>query len=127
MVILHNFYSFFFRDIGHFLVRSVNDGLRNKQMSVTQRQGIITCIPKEGKPRHRLKNWRPILLLNTAHKIASACIANRFKVMLPKCMHDDQKGFVKGRYIGENIRLLYGVLLYVQTKNIPDLLLMVDF
>ena len=69
-------------------------------MSLTPKQGIITCIPKEGKPRHLLKNWRPISSLNTAYKIASASIANRLKLMLPKIIHSDQKGFMKGRYIG---------------------------
>ena len=83
----------FVRDTGHFLVRSINYGFKNKQMSVTRRQGIITCIPKEGKLKHLLKNWRPILLLNRAYKIASSCIANRLKVMLPKIIHEDQKGF----------------------------------
>ena len=34
---------------------------------------------------------------------------------------------MKGRNIGENIRLLYDVLLQAETKNIPGLLLMVGF
>ena len=76
--------------------------------------------PKEGKHRHLLKNWRPISLLNTAYKIASASIANRLKLMLSKIIHSDQKGFMKGRYIGENVR-------YTETEKIPGLLLMVDF
>ena len=83
--------------------------------------------PKEGKHRHLLKNWRPISLPNTAYKIVSASIANRLKLMLPKIIHSDQKGFMKGRYIGENIRLLYDVLLYTETENIQGLLLVVDF
>ena len=75
--------------------------------------------PKEGKHRHLLKNWRPISLLYTAYKIASASIASRLKLMSPKIIRSDQKGFMKGRYIGENIRLLYDVLLYMETeKNI---------
>ena len=47
--------------------------------------------------------------------------------MLPKIVHSDQKGFINGRYIGENIRLLYDVLLYTETEKITGLLLMVDF
>ena len=46
------FYKYFFRDIGNFLVRSISYGYQNEKMSVTQKQGIITCIPKERKPRH---------------------------------------------------------------------------
>ena len=43
------------------------------------------------------------------------------KVMLPKMIHEDQKGFMKGRYSGENIRLLY-VLQHAETKQLPGLL-----
>ena len=75
-------FNFFFVDIGHVLVRSINDGFVNEKLSVTQSQGVITCIPKEEKPKQYLKNWRPISLLNVSYKIASACIANRLKVIL---------------------------------------------
>ena len=54
-------------------------------------------------------------------KIASLCIANRLKVMLPKIIHEDQEGFMKGRYIGKNIRLLYDVLQYAETNKLPGL------
>ena len=85
-------------------------------MSVIQKQGIITCIPREGKPRHLLKNWRPISLLNTAYKIASANLANRLKLMIPKIIHSDRKSFMK-EVISENIRLPYNILLYGNRKN----------
>ena len=44
------FYTNIFRDIGNFLVRSINYGCQNGEMSVTPKQGIITCIRKEGNP-----------------------------------------------------------------------------
>ena len=96
-------------------------------MSVTQRQGVIVCIPKEGKDKQFWKNWRPITLLNTVYKIASSCIAARLETVLPKLIVDDQKGFLKGRCTGENIRLLYGILLYDNQHQVPGLFLMVDF
>ena len=34
---------------------------------------------------------------------------------------------MKGRYIGENIRLLYDTILITENDNIPGLLLMIDF
>ena len=49
---------------GMFILRSLNHGYRTGSLSVTQKQGIITCIPKLNKSRHFLKNWRPISLLN---------------------------------------------------------------
>ena len=96
-------------------------------MSVTQRQGVITCIPKERKDKQYLKNWRPIIFLNTMYKIASSCIAARLKMVLPKLISEESKGFLKGRHIREIIRLLYDTLLYNNKHQVPGLLLMVDF
>ena len=96
-------------------------------MSVTQKQGIITCLPKPNKQRDNLKNWRPISLLNVTYKMASTVISNRLKGVLDKLIHQDQKGFISGRFIGENIRLIYDVLFETQNQNIPGLLLSIDF
>ena len=109
------------------MIRTINYAFYCSQISVTQSQGVITCIPKEGKDKQYLKNWRPITLLNTMYKIASSCIAARLKMVLAKLISGEQKGFLKGRYIGENIRLLYDTLLYTNNHQVPGLLLMVDF
>ena len=121
------FLKFFFVDLGNFIVRSINCGFRKGEMSVTQRLGVITCIPKEFKDKTLLRNWRPITLLNIVYKIASSCIAGRLKTGLPQLIDVDQKGFLKGRYIGESIRLLYDTLLCASKRHVPGLLLMVDF
>ena len=86
-----------------------------------------SIIPKEGKDNKKMKNWRSITLLNTVYKTASSCIAARLKTVLPKLIGDDQKGFLKGRCIGENIRLLYDTLLYANQHRVPGLPLVVDF
>ena len=96
-------------------------------MSIIQRRGVITCIPKENKPRRFLKNWRPITLLNTVYKIASACIAERFKSALPKIIGEEQKGFLTGRDIGENIRMLCDILSYTEVHNLPGMVMLIDF
>ncbi|KAL2620177.1 hypothetical protein R1flu_000382 [Riccia fluitans] len=41
-----------------------------------QQTGVIKLIPKEGD-RQRIKNWRPLTLLNTGYKLISKLIANR--------------------------------------------------
>jgi hypothetical protein len=122
-----DFLKFFWREIGIFVVRSLNEGFENKKMSITQREGIIVCLPKGDKPREFLKNWRPISLLNVTYKIGSSCIANRIKTMLPNLINEDQSGFVSGRYIGDNLRLLYDITHYLKKNNIPGLLVSLDF
>lgn len=121
------FFKVFWRYLGHFVIRSLNYGFQKEELSITQREGIITCIPKENKPKELLKNWRPITLLNVVYKIASGAIANRLKSHLDKLIHPDQTGFIHGRYIGENTRLIYDMMHYTEENNIPALLLLIDF
>ena len=121
------FFKFFWIDIGVFVLRSLNMGYRTGNLSVTQKQGIITCLPKPNKNRHFLKNWRPISLLNVVYKLASAVTANRIKVVLNSLIHEDQKGFISGRFIGENVKLIYDILFETKSQNLPGLILSVDF
>ena len=46
------FFKFFWPDLGHFILRSLNFAYINDCLSATQKQGIITCIPKPNKPRN---------------------------------------------------------------------------
>ena len=121
------FFKFFWVDVGQFILRSLNYGYRNGSLSITQKQSVITCIPKPNKSRVNLKNWRPISLLNVIYKLASTVIANRFKKVLNNVINENQKGFIAGRFLGENIRLIYYVLFESKKQNIPGLILSIDF
>ena len=55
------------------------------------------------------------------------CIAERLKCVLPGIINEDQTGFISGRFIGENIRLLYDVIDYAVKNAIPGMLLLIDF
>ena len=48
-------------------------------------------------------------------------------MFLPNLIHPDQTGFVKGRYIGENIRLMSDVLDFTKEQKIPGILVALDF
>ena len=121
------FFKVFWKKIGNFVLRSINYGYDIGELSIVQKQGIITLIPKENKSRQTLTNYRPICLLNTVYKLASASIANRIKSVLDKLVHESQSGFISGRYIGDNTRLLYDLMQFVEENNIPGLLLLIDF
>ena len=121
------FIKFFWKDLGHFIVRSINYGYTRGELSVTQKHGIITCVPKSNKSRLLLKNWRPITLLNVIYKIASSAIANRLKKVLDLLISSDQAGFVPGRYMGDCTRTIYDVMKYTEENYKPGLLLLIDF
>ena len=121
------FYKFFFDLLGNDLIASLNEAHALNELTVSQRRGVITLIPKEDGSLLELGNWRPITLLNVDLKIAAKAIAKRLEPLLPKLIHPDQTGFVKGRYIGENIRLISDVMEYTKVQNIPGILLSLDF
>ena len=83
---------------------NINYGFEKRQLSICQRRGIITLVPKKDKPTNLLGNLRPISLLNTDYKIATKAIAKRLEAVLPLVINADQTGYIKGRYIGENLR-----------------------
>ena len=72
-------------------------------------------------------NWRPISLLNVDYKIAAHILANRIKTILPKIIHSDQNGFIKGRNINYNIRMIQDIIDYSNNHNLKGLTLFVDF
>ena len=46
---------------------------------------------------------------------------------MPTIIHIDQKGFIKGRFIGENTRLTYDIIEECNSKNIDGLIILIDF
>ena len=74
-----------------------------------------------------LENWRPISLLNVDYKIATKVIANRVKSVISTIIHNSQTGFIKGRYIGENIRLLFEIIDNAEDEDKPGLIFFSDF
>jgi len=81
-------------------------------MSITQRRNIIKLIPKKDA-----ELWRPLSLLITEYKTAAKAIANRIKLVLPNIINNDQTGFLKGRFTGENVHLIDSVIRYAAGKE----------
>ena len=59
--------------------------------------------------------------------MASAAIAAHFKTVLTSLINEDQTGFLPGRFIGDNIRLVYDILFYTEKHNLPGIILWLDF
>ena len=116
------FYKIFWTDVKQYLIDSLNYSYRNGDMTDLQKQSIITLLPKGEKDICFLENWRPISLLNVDYKIATKSISNRIKKVITNIISNAQTGFVKGRYIGENIRLLSEIIEYVNELDLPALL-----
>jgi exonuclease III len=121
------FYKFFWIDIKTFLYNSILYAVENGELSIEQKRGIITLIPKKSKNRLFLKNWSPISLLNTDYKIITKLLANRLKKVLPSIINDEQTGYLENRFIGQNIRLLEDISFFTKQNNKPGIILSIDF
>ncbi len=87
------FYNFF-------LIESIKYSIENEELSIKLKWGIITLIHK--KEKNRLKNWRPITLLNVDYKFLAKSLANRLCKVLPHIINED-KAIIKDCFIGCNI------------------------
>lgn len=121
------FYKFFWRHIANLVFDSFKYALEHGRLSIEQRRGILSLLPKEGKDIRFLKNWRPIALLNTDYKIITKLLAKRLQPILPDIIHTDQTGYVEDRYIGENIRKIEDIIYYTNIHQKPGILLLIDF
>ena len=104
-----SFYQFFWPELRTEMLASFHFAFQSGSLSISQRRGVIALIPKKNKDKSILENLRPISLLNVDYKILTKVIAKRIEKTLPKIINTDQTGYVKGRYIGENIRLIQDV------------------
>ena len=120
------FYKFFWSDIKDIFYASVCYSRHVGELSSSQKQAIIKLLEKRDKDKRFIENWRPISLLNVDTKIVSKSLASRFLPVLPSIISSDQTAYVKGRYIGESIRLISDILDISSKLNIPGYMLTVD-
>ena len=59
--------------------------------------------------------------------ILARAFAKRIELKLPKLIHSAQTGFVKGRFIGQNVRLLNDIMEYTELNKIPGIMALIDF
>ena len=74
-----------------------------------------------------LKNKRPIVLLDVIYKIVAKVLAIRLRKVIGGLFSPDQTGFLKGRYIGNNIRLMSDLLHYSKMDDIPGIVMNLDY
>ena len=121
------FFKMFWGYLKIWIQRALICSFQKGILSTSLKQCIIICLPKKGKNREFIKNWRPLSMLSVIYKIASASIANRLKPHLDFLIDRTQSGFVDGRYIGESTRLVYDLMQFTEEKDIPGLLVSIDF
>lgn len=113
--------------ISGLLIEYFNTSFKEGSLSAEQHSGVISLIPKKGKDKRVLGNWRPITLLNVDYKILAKAISTRLTTIIPNIVHNNQTGFVPGRFIGCNIRNLSDAISYFQGSEEGGLIASLDY
>ena len=74
-----------------------------------------------------LANWRTITIINVDYKIAAYCLAQRIKPVIPKIISTDQNGFINGRNISYNIRIIQDIIDNAEKFEENGAILFLDF
>ena len=122
-----NFYKSFLHELKQRLLDSFLFSFETGELADGQRRGLLNLIPKKDKDLRYLKSWRPVSLLATDYKILAKALAIRLQKVISGLVNSDQVGYIKGRYIGENIRTTEDLMHYTSLKKIPVILALVDF
>ena len=107
--IISVFYVTYWEQIKDEFFLLVNDTFDKKELIPSQYKGVLTLL-HTSREREDIRNWRPLTLLNSDYKIIAKILAERLKVVLPKLIHSDHKGFVKGSNLSEANRLIQDVI-----------------
>lgn len=121
------FYRKFWKELSIPMFDCLNEVFRRGFLSEEQKRGIITLIPKKSKDRRYMSNWRPITLLNVDYKILTKVLAKRLMGVISSLIHPDQVGFLRGRFIGVNIRNINDVVEFLQNEMDEGMVVSLDY
>jgi Reverse transcriptase (RNA-dependent DNA polymerase) len=99
--------------------------MRLERLSPSFLTSAIKLIPKKGDTS-KIKNWRPISLLNVAYKVISKAINNRLKKISGRILSRAQKGFTNNRYIQECVINMLESVAYCKNTGTKGFLLAID-
>uniref|UniRef100_A0AAQ6AKY8 Reverse transcriptase domain-containing protein n=1 Tax=Amphiprion ocellaris TaxID=80972 RepID=A0AAQ6AKY8_AMPOC len=86
----------------------------------------ISLVLKKDKPPEECSSYRPISVLNIDLKILAKTLASRLETILPSIIHNDQTGFIRGRYSTHNVRRLLNLIQHSSAFNSDSMIISLD-
>ena len=119
-----SFYRVFWKFVSSLVTRAINKSFERVYLSIMEKLGIVTIIPKGDKDPRLLSNWRP---MNTFYKLISSVLAERLKTVLKRIVGHKQKAYIPSRFIVEVTRTTYDLFQYAKQNNLPGMIRLIDF
>jgi hypothetical protein len=95
------FFQNFWHLCGDEVFVAAKDWLQRGYFPSSLNETNICLIPKCDSLKS-MKEFRPISLCNVLYKMVSKLLANRLKLVIDKCISEEQSAFVEGRSITDN-------------------------
>ena len=125
--ITYGWYKVFWECIEDLMLKVARNIFLTSKLPKSQNYGTICLLPKQGKDKFYIENWRPLTLLSVGYKLISGVIAKRINDCLETIIHIDQNGFVPKRNIADSLRNTQDIIEYTKLKKRTGMLLLVDF
>lgn len=100
--------------------------LRRGELLPHQRHSSVILLFKKGD-RAEPGNYRPITLMPVEVKILSRVLTNRLRPFMDSLVHPDQKGFIPGRSIHEQVILVRDLQVLMTSADAVGLATFLDF
>lgn len=84
------------------------------------------CPIYEKNEKTDIANYRPITCLNTDYKLFTKALANCLAVVITDLIHPSQAGFIPGRSLTEQTKLICMMIYYAEAKEVNGLIVALD-
>jgi exonuclease III len=119
-------YKKYWNFVGKIILAAWEYSLETGKLAPSHAESAITLLPKEGKDRKEIKNWRPITLSNCDAKIITKALSNKISKTLDSIIDPAQTAYVPGRAVSDNLRTNFFMKKYCKSKNIDSVLISLD-
>ena len=123
----NDFYLTFLTELRQMLHALFLQVIKDESFHATAKEGVISLLEKLGKDQENIRHWRPLSLLCCDRKIFAKIISNRLSLVMDQLIHKDQTGFMKSRYIAQNLMDLNAILAFSESNNLETTVVYIDF
>jgi hypothetical protein len=113
-------------DIATLMTEAFNDIAQHGVIPETKFSDGWMCPIYKKNDKCNIANYRPITLLNTDYKIFTKTLSVKLGKVAPDLLHHNQAGFVPGRQISDQTRLISLVMTYAEQTQQNGLIVSLD-
>jgi exonuclease III len=124
--ITYKTYDHLWNTFGNLIYNAWTYSCQVKSLPTSQKDSVITLLEKKEKDKTKIENLRPISLSNCDIKICTKALAIRTNKILDKIMISTQTGYIPGRQVTDNSRLLEEIINNLKLNNTEAYLITLD-